>query len=151
MMEYRRLFIIRKDLHLSAGKLAAMVGHCAEAYWTNMIQEGSSAARQVVDSAEYYYDISFILNGEIIDNYINDSFVKTICEARNKNHLLKAVQLAKDIGLKENVDFGLIYDKCFTELEPEEEDGTTLVGIWFCPLPDEKAHELSRKYQLYRG
>ena len=34
----RRLFIIRKDLHLSAGKLAAMVGHCAEAYWTNLIK-----------------------------------------------------------------------------------------------------------------
>lgn len=28
----RRLFIIRKDLNLSPGKLAAMVGHCAEGY-----------------------------------------------------------------------------------------------------------------------
>lgn len=28
----RRLFIIRKDLNLSPGKLAAMVGHCAEVY-----------------------------------------------------------------------------------------------------------------------
>ena len=37
----RRLFIIRKDLHLSAGKLAAMVGHCAEAYWTNLIRNKS--------------------------------------------------------------------------------------------------------------
>lgn len=35
----RRLFIIRKDLHLSSGKLAAMVGHCAEAYWTRLISE----------------------------------------------------------------------------------------------------------------
>ena len=149
-MGYRRLFIIRKDLHLSAGKLAAMVSHCAEAYWINMIREGSMAIHQAMD-AECYYVVSFILNGEIVDNYINDSFVKTICEARNKNHLLKAVQLAKDIGLKENTDFGLIYDKCLTELEPEEEDGTTLVGIWFCPLSDEKAHKISKKYQLYRG
>lgn len=150
-MGYRRLFIIRKDLHLSAGKLAAMVSHCAEAYWTNIIREGLNATHQATNSAEYYYDVSFILNGEIVDNYINNSFVKTICEARNKNQLLKAVQLAEDIGLKENIDFGLIYDKCLTELEPEEEDGTTLVGIWFCPLPDEKAHEISKKYQLYRG
>ena len=36
-MGYRRLFIIRKDLQLSPGKLAAMVGHCAEAYWTRML------------------------------------------------------------------------------------------------------------------
>ena len=34
----RRLFIIRKDLHLSGGKLAAMVGHCCEAYWTNLLK-----------------------------------------------------------------------------------------------------------------
>ena len=36
----RRLFIIRKDLHMSAGKLAAMVGHCCEAYWTNTLKNG---------------------------------------------------------------------------------------------------------------
>ena len=34
----RRLFIIRKDLHLKPGKLAAMVGHCCEAYWTNLMK-----------------------------------------------------------------------------------------------------------------
>ena len=37
----RRLFIIRKDLHLKPGKLAAMVGHCAEAYFTNMLKAQS--------------------------------------------------------------------------------------------------------------
>ena len=35
------------------------------------------------------------------------------------------------------------------ELTPENEDGTTTVGIWFCPLPDEKAHAISKKYHLY--
>ena len=155
MMGYRRLFIIRKDLHLSAGKLAAMVSHCAEAYWTNMIRKWAfpfTTNWAYFDHDEIKgYNCSFTINKDIYEKYICDSFVKTICEARNKNHLLKAAQLAKDTGLKENVDFGLIYDKCLTELEPEEEDGTTLVGIWFCPLPDEKAHEISKKYQLYRG
>lgn len=28
----RRLFIMRKDLHMSTGKLLAQVMHCAEAY-----------------------------------------------------------------------------------------------------------------------
>ena len=36
----RRLFIIRKDLHLTPGKLAAMVGHCAEGYWLRLLQGG---------------------------------------------------------------------------------------------------------------
>ena len=34
----RRLFIMRKDLNMSPGKLAAQVGHCCEAYWTNLIR-----------------------------------------------------------------------------------------------------------------
>lgn len=34
---YRRLFIMRKDLHMSSGKLASQVAHCAEAYWLHII------------------------------------------------------------------------------------------------------------------
>ena len=37
----RRLFIIRKDLQLHPGKLAAMVGHCAEGFWLNLLTHGS--------------------------------------------------------------------------------------------------------------
>ena len=36
----RRVFIIRKDLHLKPGKLSAMIAHCAEAYWTNVMKAG---------------------------------------------------------------------------------------------------------------
>lgn len=149
----RRLFIIRKDLHLTAGKLSAMVAHCAEAYWTNLFRKNliHKWDAECEGETKTYYSVNLLLNADIVDKYINDSFVKTICEAKNKNHLLKAVKLAENEGLKEDVHFGLIYDKCLTELEPEEEDGTTLVGIWFCPLSDEEAHKISKKYQLYRG
>ena len=136
----RRLFIIRKDLHLSAGKLAAMVGHCAEAYWTNMI-------RDMVENERYIIHI----DSHIYDNYINDKFVKTICEAKNLNQLLKARTMALELGLVEGLDFGLINDACLTELEPENEDGTCTVGIWFKPLDDEVAHSISKKYQLYNN
>ena len=37
----RRVFIMRKDLHLRPGKLAAMIGHCAEAFWLNLIKSAS--------------------------------------------------------------------------------------------------------------
>ena len=144
----RRLFIIRKDLHLSAGKLAAMVGHCAEAYWTNLI-------RNKLDfELKGYQDIIYTaidLDKNIYDNYINDKFVKTICEAKNLNQLLKARTMALEFGLVEGIDFGLINDACLTELKPENEDGTCTVGIWFKPLDDEIAHSISKKYQLYKG
>lgn len=140
----RRLFIMRKDLHMSAGKLAAQVAHCAEAYWTRGLRRN---AKVLDDYAGY--EIHGIIDKEIFKEYVNGIFTKTICEARNKNHLLKAKTMADELGLVEGEQYGLIYDKCLTELVPEEDDGTTLTGIWFCPLRDEVAHSISKKYQLY--
>lgn len=142
-MGYRRLFIMRKDLHMSTGKLLAQVGHCAEAYWTRLLRNNFD----IIDSGGYI--CKPVIEQEIFDEYINGSFTKTVCEARNKNHLLKAKSRAEELGLVDGKDFGLIYDNCLTELEPEEENGTTLTGIWFGPLPDDVAHEISRKYHLY--
>ena len=34
----RRVFVIRKDLHLKPGKMGAMLGHLCEAYWTNLMK-----------------------------------------------------------------------------------------------------------------
>lgn len=144
----RRLFIIRKDLHLSAGKLAAMVGHCAEAYWTNLIK--NKLDFELKGSQDIIY-ATIALDKNIYDNYINDKFIKTICEAKNLNQLLKARTMALEFGLVEGIDFGLINDACLTELKPENEDGTCTVGIWFKPLDDEIAHSISKKYQLYKS
>ena len=144
----RRLFIIRKDLHLSAGKLAAMIGHCAEAYWTNLIK--NKLDFELKGSQDIIYT-TIALDKNIYDNYINDKFVKTICEAKNLNQLLKARTIALELGLVEGIDFGLRNDACLTELKPENEDGTCTVGIWFKPLDDEIAHSISKKYQLYKS
>lgn len=141
----RRLFIMRKDLNMSPGKLAAQVGHCCEAYWTNLIRSSINANKNEVST-----EISISLTNDIIDGYINNRFVKTICEARNLNQLLKAKTKALELGLIEGEDFGLINDACFTELTPENEDGTCTTGIWFKPLPDDIAHQISKKYQLYK-
>lgn len=142
----RRLFIMRKDLNMSAGKLTTQVGHCAEAYWTMLLRKGADTDT----NDDWYYAVRTFIEKETYDKYINGSFVKTICEARNKNHLLKAKAMADNLGLLQGLDYGLIYDRCFTELEPEEEDGTTLTGIWFKPLDDVIAHSISKKYQLYK-
>lgn len=97
---------------------------------------------------------SFRMDQGIYDEWINDIFTKTICEAKNRNQLMKAVSVAEEMGLKENEDFFLIKDNCLTELESEEVDengmGRTLTCIGFRPLPDDVAHQISRKYQLYK-
>ena len=59
----RRLFIIRKDLNLSAGKLAAMVAHCAEGYWTRLISKNSMEDGGV-------YQVTFELDSKTMEEYI---------------------------------------------------------------------------------
>lgn len=146
----RRLFIIRKDLHLSPGKLVAMVGHCAEAYWTHLLMQGR-VDHLVNSNGEQIAYMTAAVSEDILEEYINGTFTKTVCEAKNLNKLRKAEEIAKEFGLKEYSDYGYINDNCLTELTPENEDGTTTVGIWFKPLDDEVAHMISKKFHLYMG
>ena len=143
----RRVFIIRKDLHLTSGKLAAMVSHCAESYWLNLIRKG-------MIKTDHNYSVKFDLDNGIVDGYINDIITKTICEARNLNQLDKAKVVADELGLIEGVDYGYIDDACKTELTPEFTDenghGRCRVGMWFKPLNDEDAHKISKKFPLYK-
>ncbi len=117
-VNYRRLFIFRKDLHMSTGKLLDQLGHCAEGFWTRALVRSAHRDGNV-------YRCQVDIPAGVFDGYVASSFVKTVCEARNKNHLLKAKAIAEEMKLIENVDFGLIYDNCRTELTPEEPDGTT--------------------------
>lgn len=111
-MGMRRLFIIRKDLHLSAGKLGAMIAHCAEGYWLWLIK------RNLMEQDGRVH-VSFDLDHEIYDDYLNGRITKTICEAKNLNKLLQARDMALTLVLVENQDFGMINDACLTELTPE--------------------------------
>lgn len=143
-MGYRQVIIARKDLGMSIGKLTSQCCHASMAFISNWIK----------DSIDIDGHIDAWFNQDILDNWINDSFTKTICEAKNKNQLLKAKKIAEELGLKEGKDFWLIRDNCLTELKPEELDengiGHTLTAIGFIPLPDEIAHQISKKFQLYK-
>jgi len=143
----RRLFIIRRDLNLSPGKLAAMVGHCCEAYWTNILKRCSTEKSMSTGNGKVHIIVS--VDENVWTNYALGIFTKTICEADNLNKLKKAEATALELGLVQGEDWGYINDCCKTELKPENEDGTTTVGMWFCPLDDEKAKAISRKYKLY--
>lgn len=158
----RRLCIMRKDLNMSVGKLSAMVGHAFEIYWIHKMKEH---VFPITESGEFLerenmykkcaeeivaYDVQFFLDKDEYEEYVNGIITKTVCAAKNKNHLLKAKTIAEELGLKEGKDFGFIRDLCLTELEPEDEDGRTTVGMWFKPLSDDVAHNISKKYQLYK-
>jgi PTH2 family peptidyl-tRNA hydrolase len=133
---------------MSAGKMAAQVAHASMAYFTRRmtVTQGDSSTTEI--------EVSFATSFDIWKDWLNGIFTKTICEAKNRNKLLKAKTIAEELGMIEDVDFFLIKDSCLTELEPEEVDedgvGRTLTCIGFKPLPDEVAHKISKKYQLYK-
>ena len=204
----RQLIIVRKDLNMSPGKLAAQVSHASMSFLMGAIKENVkpvwkyrtySSYREdpitqerklkpykhpdlcryailAYDKGEdsftvkesdttpghlelceneivaYSSNISF--DKDVFEQWINGIFTKTICEAKNRNQLMKAVAIAEELGFKKGEDFFLIKDNCLTELEPEEigEDGVgrTLTCIGFRPLSDDMAHNISHKFQLYK-
>lgn len=134
---------------MSPGKLAAQVAHASWAFLSNQIRNAPNA----VDRNEYFV-IPIIIDDTIYKEWFCGIFTKTICEAKNLNQLLKAKIIAEGLGMKEGVDFFLIWDSCLTELKPEKIDedgkGRTLTCIGFRPLDDETAWKISKKFQLYK-
>lgn len=133
----RQIIIARKDLDMSAGKLAAQCCHASEAFLAHIIENGqciaeSGTADDIVDTMRIQ------MRRDIRERWMSDIFTKTICAAKNRNQLMKAVTIAEDLGLQEGKDFFLIRDCCLTELESEEigEDGVgrTLTCILFFSL-----------------
>ena len=94
-------------------------------------------------------------SNELYNEWIQGTFTKCVLQAKNKKQLLKAVEFAKELGMKEGKDFFLIKDNCYTELEPEEVDengiGRTLTCIGFAPMAAEIIDEIGKKYHLYDG
>lgn len=159
-MVYKQLIIARKDLQMSPGKLAAQVSHGAMAFLTRNIQ--ATARKVYIDrdpddpniADPYAYVTEILMNKDMYETWINGIFAKVVCEARNRNHLLKSVEIAQSLGMKEGKDYFLIKDRCLTELTPEEIDeygiGRTLTCIGFRPLPRDVMEKISKKYQLYK-
>ena len=63
--------------------------------------------------------VSFDLDRDVYDDYLNGRITKIICKAKNLNKLLQAREIALNLGLVENQDFGMINEACLTELTPE--------------------------------
>lgn len=146
---YKQIIIARKDLNMSSGKLSVQVSHASMAFLTHMIREN---ALVTTPKKDYLSLLKFDKN--IYEQWIDGSFTKCVLQAKNKNKLLKAVELAEELGMKENEDFFLIKDNCYTELDPEEFDengqGRTLTCIGFKPMDAEIIDKIGKKFQLYK-
>ena len=147
---YKQIIIARKDLNMSAGKLAAQVSHASMAFLTNEIRNEWSKNTTYFKGDEYktYYSVELTFEQDLFEQWIDGEFTKCVLKAKNKSQLLKAKALAEEMGMTENEDFFCIYDNCHTELTPED-NGRTLTCIGFKPMDSEVIDKIGKKYQLY--
>ena len=146
---YKQIIIARKDLNMSAGKLAAQVSHASMAFLTNAIRRNLIKGVHYYDNEHnIYYSVEFDLEQDLFEQWIDGEFTKCVLKAKNKSQLLKAKALAEEMGMVEDEDFFCIYDNCHTELTPED-NGRTLTCIGFKPMDSEVIDKIGKKYQLY--
>lgn len=140
----KQIIIVRKDLNLSHGKMAAQVSHASMAFLSRAIQSGN-----VTEADNTTSQVTFSIENDILNDWIGGIFTKVILRAKNKNDLMRAVRIATKNGMVENKDFFIIRDNCLTELKPEEEDGTCITCIGFKPMYASDCEVVSKKFQLY--
>ena len=149
---YKQVVIARKDLNMSPGKLAAQVSHGSMAFLTWMIRNNVCAIPYAINP-DGGYQARFTIDEDLFNEWIDGKFTKCVLQARNKNHLLKAKDMAEELGMKEGEDFFCIYDSCRTELEPEFVDengvGRVLTCIGFKPFEESYIDNIGKKFHLY--
>lgn len=138
---HKQLIIVRRDLNMSPGKLAAQVSHASLAFLAAMIQDSWPVR------SEDFYEINFRMDKDLYDQWMNEAFTKVICGARNKNKLEKAITKAQELGMVEGIDYFPIVDACRTELIPESEVGT-LTCIGFRPMDSEVIDQIGKEFHL---
>lgn len=144
---YKQIIIARKDLAMSPGKLAAQVSHGSSAFLMSAVKQHISKVVHPQVGEGHAYEVTMPIDVEMYNQWFEDGCTKVVLGAKNKNHLMKAVAMAEELGLVGGKDFFLINDLCRTELTPEGPEGTLTV-LGFRPLPAELIDQIGRKYHL---
>lgn len=122
---------------MTAAKLAVMVAHASMSF----------LSRKVVAAVNNNQKLEMTADEQ---TWMNGAFVKILLKAKNLNALQKAVLLAEQQGMKENIDFFCIRDNCATELFPDDSQDTAFVAIGFRPMEELKIRPVTSKFQCYR-
>lgn len=143
----KQYIIIRKDLPMSAGKLAAQACHASMSFLTHILANH-------IENVNGSYEIkNMLIDKELWEEWLNpsSSFAKVILSVKNENQLNKIITKAKEYGLIENKDFYCIKDEARTELsEYTDDDGKVLTCIGFKPCKEEDLKPIVGKLQLYK-
>jgi peptidyl-tRNA hydrolase len=125
--------IVRKDLieQMGVGKTSAQVAHASLGV---VLEKVKGNLRE----------FTRIVNNPGVTNWLNGRFTKLVVYVKTKQKLLNLAEKLDNLGIRTK----LIYDACFTVLEPEEPDGTTLTCIGVIPMFRDDVPKCLQKLRL---
>jgi peptidyl-tRNA hydrolase len=130
MVECVQYIVVRKDLvpQMGVGKTAAQTAHASLAALLVRLPDGETE----------------LSKAPAVREWLAGRFTKLVVYVKTKQKLLN---LADKL---DNLEIGhkLIYDRCLTMLEPEENDGTTLTCMGVVPLRRDDIPKCLRGLQL---
>ena len=140
-----RATIIRSDLCISETEIMEFAVYFSEIYWIKKIIGGTYMENNNVTT-----QIVVNMQNDIMNEYVHGGCSHNIYKSFSRKNLFEAIPKLKSLGLKQDVDYGIVYTKLYSDfVEPEEEDGTSAVGIWVRPLDQDTVMWLTKDYNIY--
>jgi len=122
MWDYKQVIVVRKDIEMSAAKLAVQVAHASIGGFIECVE---SDERKTV-----------------MDKWYSDSYQKkVVLQVHDMNALEKLIELAHNLGYR----LFQVRDAGKTELEPD-----TLTCVGFAPMKNERIDILTGSLKTYR-
>ena len=97
---YKQIIIARKDLDMSPGKLGSIGVACFNGISAQSYKKNAEIVNSSEDGSGYQYKSTLSFDSELFEEWILGAFTKVVLGARNKNQLLKAIEMAKEQGWK---------------------------------------------------
>jgi len=125
--------VVRKDLieQMGIGKTAAQVAHASLGAILENMPNFVSGEIELIKSPW-------------VQMWLQGRFTKLVVYVKSKEKLLNFKKKLDEDKIRTK----LIYDRCLTALEPEENDGTTLTCMGVVPIKRENVPKYLKKLQL---
>lgn len=128
--------IIRSDLEMPEGKLAAQVGHCVDSIWTDFTVAGTMVRGANASGEEPKKHHNDMMND--FSTWVQDGRRKIVLKAKSEENLLNLLDKVK----KEGFGVQKIHDYGFNHFE-----GLTLTG--FVVYPTDKEIKALKRVRLW--
>jgi PTH2 family peptidyl-tRNA hydrolase len=132
MGESIQYILVRKDLDMSHGKMAAQVAHASIGAVAIECQRRLVCKQNLEDFKKDR------------NSWFENSFAKVVLEVKTKQKMLNIM----DRLLEDGIPHSIIRDACRTELKPEE-NGCTMTCIGIAPMFRERIPKYIRNLQIY--